>query len=212
MIEGHVGWIERDTKRIVQVNLGWAYAAVGRNDDALAVLREAAVDDDVSAMNNLGSVLGRVGKWEEAEQVLERARRRDPDDPNVQSNLGWVYANVGRLDEAAALLERAHPAAAERALGARQPRMGAPAGRRRSRGAACARDGAHAAARQPVGGEHDGGRLCPTRRLGRADRVLRARPHARAGLRSSRATTWRGPWRPEGSAPDRRVVRVLPLY
>ena len=33
----HVGWIERDTKRIVQVNLGWAYAAVGRNDDALRV-------------------------------------------------------------------------------------------------------------------------------------------------------------------------------
>jgi Flp pilus assembly protein TadD len=107
MIEGHVGWIERDTKRIVQVNLGWAYAAVGRNEDALRVLREAADDDDVSAMNNLGSVLGRVGKWDEAQQVLERARRRDPDDPNVQSNLGWVYANLGRLDEAAALLERA---------------------------------------------------------------------------------------------------------
>lgn len=107
MIEGHVGWIERDTKRIVQVNLGWAYAAVGRNDDALRVLREAAADNDVSAMNNLGSVLGRVGKWDEAQQVLERAHRRDPDDPNVQSNLGWVYANLGRLDAAAQLLERA---------------------------------------------------------------------------------------------------------
>lgn len=107
MIEGHVGWIERDTKRIVQVNLGWAYAAIGRTDDALRVLREAAAEGDVSAMNNLGSVLGRVGEWEEARDVLERARRRDPDDPNVQSNLGWVYANMGRLDEAAALLERA---------------------------------------------------------------------------------------------------------
>jgi len=107
MIEGHVGWIERDTKRVVQVNLGWAYAAIGRTDAALRVLREAAAEDDVSAMNNLGSVLGRVGEWEEAERVLERARRRDPDDPNVQSNLGWVYANLGRLDEAAALLERA---------------------------------------------------------------------------------------------------------
>ncbi len=107
MIEGHVGWIERDTKRIVDVNLGWAYAAVGRTDDALRVLREAAVDDDMSALNNLGSVLGRVGQWEEAEKVLTRASRRDPDDPNVQSNLGWVYANRGRLDEAAALLEQA---------------------------------------------------------------------------------------------------------
>jgi protein O-mannosyl-transferase len=107
MIEGHVGWIERDTKRIVQVNLGWAYAAVGRTDDALRVLSEAAADDDVSAMNNLGSVLGRVGRWEQAARVLERAGRHDPNDPNVQSNLGWVYANLGRLDEAATLLERA---------------------------------------------------------------------------------------------------------
>ncbi len=107
IIEGHVGWSERDTRRIVQVNLGWAYAAVGRTDDALRVLREAAANDDVSAMNNLGSVLGRVGEWEEAQRVLERARQRDPDDPNVASNLGWVYANLGRLDEAATLLERA---------------------------------------------------------------------------------------------------------
>ncbi len=107
MIEGHVGWIERDTKRVVQVNLGWAYAAVGRTSDALRVLRAAAADGDVSAMNNLGSVLGRVGQWDQAKQVLERARRRDPEDPNVESNLGWVYANLGRLDEAAALLERA---------------------------------------------------------------------------------------------------------
>ncbi|MEB2285645.1 MAG: hypothetical protein B6D46_08805 [Polyangiaceae bacterium UTPRO1] len=107
MIEGHVGWIERDTKRVVQVNLGWAYAAIGRTDDALRVLREAAADGDVSAMNNLGSVLGRVGEWEEAQEVLERARLRDPDDPNVQSNLGWVYANLGRLDEAALILQRA---------------------------------------------------------------------------------------------------------
>jgi Flp pilus assembly protein TadD len=107
LIEGHVGWTERDTRRIVQVNLGWAYAAIGRTDDALRVLRQATADDDGSAMNNLGSVLGRVGQWEEAQRVLERALRRDPEDPNVQSNLGWVYANLGRLAEADALLERA---------------------------------------------------------------------------------------------------------
>jgi Flp pilus assembly protein TadD len=107
LIEGKLGWIERDTRRIVQGNLGWAYAAIGRTDDAIRVLREAAADDNVSAMNNLGSVLGRVGEWEEAQQVLERAREFDPNDPNVQSNLGWVYANVGRLEDAARLLERA---------------------------------------------------------------------------------------------------------
>ncbi len=107
LIEGKLGWVERDTRRIIQGNLGWAYAAIGRTDDALTVLRAAAADDNVSAMNNLGSVLGRVGEWEEAQQVLERARQFDPDDPNVQSNLGWVYANLGRLEDAARMLERA---------------------------------------------------------------------------------------------------------
>jgi Flp pilus assembly protein TadD len=107
LIEGRTGWTDLDTMRIVQVNLGWAYAAVGRNDDALKVLREAAADDNVSALNNLGSVLGRVGQWVEAERVLERAQQRDPEDPNVQSNLGWVYANLGRLADADTLLEHA---------------------------------------------------------------------------------------------------------
>ena len=107
LIEGRTGWTDLDTMRIVQVNLGWAYAAVGRNEDALRVLREAAADDNVSALNNLGSVLGRVGQWEEAKRVLERAQQRDPEDPNVQSNLGWVYANLGRLADADALLEHA---------------------------------------------------------------------------------------------------------
>jgi Flp pilus assembly protein TadD len=107
LIEGRMGWVERDTRRIIQGNLGWAYAAIGRTEDALEVLRSAAGDDNVSAMNNLGSVLGRVGEWEEAQQVLERARQHDPDNPNVQSNLGWVYANLGRLEDAAHLLERA---------------------------------------------------------------------------------------------------------
>lgn len=107
LIEGRMGWIERDTRRIIQGNLGWAYAAIGRTDDAIRVLRAAAADDNVSAMNNLGSVLGRVGEWGEAQQVLERAHQFDPNDPNVQSNLGWVYANVGRLEDAARLLELA---------------------------------------------------------------------------------------------------------
>jgi hypothetical protein len=60
LIESRTGWIERDAKRLVQVNLGWAYAGVGRSDDALRVLRQAAADDDVAALNNLGSILGRV--------------------------------------------------------------------------------------------------------------------------------------------------------
>jgi Flp pilus assembly protein TadD len=135
LIEGHVGWVERDTRRLVQVNLGWAYAAIGRTDDALRILRRAAADDNVSALNNLGSVLGRVGEWEEAARVLERAQRRDPDDANVQSNLGWVYANLGRLKEAEALLERAilqqpNEPSAHGNLGWVRLRAGDPAGAR----------------------------------------------------------------------------------
>lgn len=100
-------WVARDALRTIRTNLGWAYAAVGREQDAIRVLRIAAADGGVSALNNLGSVLGRLGRWEDARQALERARERDPGDPNVQSNLGWVYANLGRLSDAAAMLEAA---------------------------------------------------------------------------------------------------------
>ncbi len=104
---GQRDWVGRDLMRSILTNLGWAYASVGRESDAIAVLRQAAAHDDVEALNNLGSILARVGQWNEAQRVLERARERDPEDPNVESNLGWVYANVGRLDEARELLERA---------------------------------------------------------------------------------------------------------
>jgi len=66
-------WVGRDVMRSIQTNLGWAYATVGREDDAVRVLREAARDDNVTALNNLGSVLGRLGRWEEARELLERA-------------------------------------------------------------------------------------------------------------------------------------------
>ena len=84
----------------ISTNLGWAYASVGRESDAIGVLRQAAAHDDVEALNNRGSILARTGQWSEALRVLERAHEGDPDDPNVESNLGWVYANLGRLDEA----------------------------------------------------------------------------------------------------------------
>jgi Flp pilus assembly protein TadD len=100
-------WVARDVLRTIRTNLGWAYAGVGREQDAVRILRLAAADGDVSALNNLGSILGRLGRWDDARAVLERARATDPGDPNVQSNLGWVYANLGRLKEAAAMLEAA---------------------------------------------------------------------------------------------------------
>lgn len=103
----HLDWIGRDLMRSILTNLGWAYASVGRESDAIAVLREAAESGEIDALNNLGSILGRTGQWDEARRVLERARERDPEDPNVESNLGWVYANLGRLDEARDLLESA---------------------------------------------------------------------------------------------------------
>lgn len=99
--------VARDVMRSVRANLGWAYASVGREADAVRILRQAAADDDVTALNNLGSILGRLGQWEEARYVLERAHEREPDDPNVESNLGWVYTSLGHLPEARALLEDA---------------------------------------------------------------------------------------------------------
>jgi len=133
LVDNGGDWVERDVERLIEVNLGWAYASVGRNEDGLRVLRQAAADDDVSALNNLGSVLARLGQWDEARQILERAHRREPGDPNVQSNLGWVYANLGRLGEADALLESAilqqpQEASAHGNLGWVRLRAGDPAG------------------------------------------------------------------------------------
>jgi Flp pilus assembly protein TadD len=107
LTEGQRGWNAAEVRLSVRTNLGWAYASVNRTADAIRVLRQAAAGDDVSALNNLGSILARAGRWDDAREVLERAHRFEPSDPHVQSNLGWVYANLGRLAEATALLEAA---------------------------------------------------------------------------------------------------------
>jgi Flp pilus assembly protein TadD len=107
LARAHQDWVGRDLMRSILTNLGWAYASVGRETDAIAVLRDAVKGGDTEALNNLGSILGRTGQWDEARRVLEHARERSPEDPNVESNLGWVYANLGRLEEASALLESA---------------------------------------------------------------------------------------------------------
>jgi tetratricopeptide (TPR) repeat protein len=96
-----------ETLSAVLVNLGWAYASVGRTADAVRVLRRATARDDVGALNDLGSILARLGQWQEAVRVLERAHAKDPADPHVQASLGWVYANLGRLAEASTLLKAA---------------------------------------------------------------------------------------------------------
>jgi tetratricopeptide (TPR) repeat protein len=107
LVTGRGSWIEPATARAVATNLGWAYATVGRSEEGLAVLRQAAANDDVTALNSLGSVLGLLGRWDEARQALERALAKDPHDALVRRNLGWAYTNLGRFGEANALLRRA---------------------------------------------------------------------------------------------------------
>ncbi len=107
LVEGQGRWIDPDTARAVCTNLGWAYASVGRSQEALAVLRRAVRGDDLTALNTLGSILGLLGEWEEARLVLERANAKDPQNTHVRRNLGWVYGHLGRFSEANSLLERA---------------------------------------------------------------------------------------------------------
>lgn len=107
LARARLDWVGRDLMRSILTNLGWAYASVGRETEAVEVLRRAATGGDVVALNNLGSILGRLGQWNEAREVLESAHARDADDPNVESNLGWVYANLGLLARASELLEDA---------------------------------------------------------------------------------------------------------
>jgi Tfp pilus assembly protein PilF len=80
---------------------------------AEAEYRSAIAADSgyAEAYNNLGHLLIRLGRAEEAVVVLEEGKRRDPESAFVAKNLGRAYARARRWNEARPLLERALPLA-----------------------------------------------------------------------------------------------------
>jgi tetratricopeptide (TPR) repeat protein len=76
--------------------------------------RSLALEPDVSAWNNLGDALERLGELEEAVVCYRRAADLSPDNAIIHRNLAEVLGRLGRTDEAAAELEKARQSEAAR--------------------------------------------------------------------------------------------------
>ena len=96
--------VEKDPNaHLVWFKLGEAYDTAGRNDEAVQVYQQAiAAKSDVPGYyNNLGNVLARAGKIEEAKAAYTKNAELDP--PNAATawrNFGISLYNANRLGDA----------------------------------------------------------------------------------------------------------------
>ncbi len=82
-----------------------------RLDEAVAAYAEAARRFPKSAMslNAYGYTLAdRTDRYDEAEKLIRKALRYNPDSPAIIDSLGWVLFKLGRHEEALVELERAY--------------------------------------------------------------------------------------------------------
>ncbi len=86
------------------------YESVDRVDDAIRELRailETDPDDPV-ALNALGYTLAdRTKRYREAERLIDRALKMEPDNAAIIDSKGWVLFRRGKLKQAREYLERA---------------------------------------------------------------------------------------------------------
>ncbi len=103
--------VEKDPNaHLVWFKLGEAYDTAGRNDDAAQAYQQAiAAKGDVPGyFNNLGNVLARAGKIEEAKAAYTKSAELDP--PNAATawrNFGISLYNANRLADAIEPLQKA---------------------------------------------------------------------------------------------------------
>ena len=90
-------------------NLAAALSAQGKQDEAIAHLRESLRirPDYRDARYNLGVAWARSGKPVEAIEQLEQARRIGPDTAKIENNLAGAFAATGRIDQAVEHLRQA---------------------------------------------------------------------------------------------------------
>jgi Flp pilus assembly protein TadD len=87
-------------------NLGLAYEALNRNDEAVRAYRTAIAwqkDDPAPSeqpLLNLAILLLHRNQVEEAEQLLEQAAKIAPKEPRIHENLGQVHLRTGRAADA----------------------------------------------------------------------------------------------------------------
>jgi tetratricopeptide (TPR) repeat protein len=101
---------EKDTNaHIVWFRLGEAYDTAGRNDDAAQAYQQAiAAKPDPSYYNNLGNVLARAGKIEEAKAAYTKSAELDPANAAMAwRNFGISLYNANRLADAIEPLQKA---------------------------------------------------------------------------------------------------------
>jgi tetratricopeptide (TPR) repeat protein len=87
-------------------NLGLAYEALNRNDDAVRAYRTAIAwqkDDPAPSeqpLLNLAILLQHRNQLQEAQQLLEQAAKIRPTEPRIHENLGQVYLHTSRTADA----------------------------------------------------------------------------------------------------------------
>jgi len=90
--------------------IGEAYDLAGRNDDAINAYQQAvaAKPDNAGYYNNLGNVLARAGKIEEAKAAYTKSAELDPAQAALAwRNFGISLYSVGRMTEAVEPLQKA---------------------------------------------------------------------------------------------------------
>ncbi len=84
---------------------------MSRLDDAIDQYRAAVRrwPESALSLNALGYTLAdRTDRYREAERLIRKALRYDPDSPAIIDSLGWVLYRLGRPEEALVELERAY--------------------------------------------------------------------------------------------------------
>lgn len=101
---------EKDANRsIILAKLAEAYDNAGRTDDAVATYRQAIeIKPTAEYYNNLGGILGRTGKIDDATVAFQKSAELDP--PHAAQawlNYGVVLSNASRYKEAVEPLKKA---------------------------------------------------------------------------------------------------------
>jgi tetratricopeptide (TPR) repeat protein len=94
---------------LILARLGDAYDAAGRPDDAANAYKQAIEQKPTAAYyNNLGGILGRAGKIDEAMAAFQKSAELDPQNAaQAYRNGGITLYNVGKMKEAVEPLKKA---------------------------------------------------------------------------------------------------------
>jgi tetratricopeptide (TPR) repeat protein len=87
---------------IAHYNLGFAYDATGRYQEAIDSYKQAIRirPDYVEAHNSLGVTYCKLGRWQDAMGDFNEALRIDPNHARSHNNRGGAYVRLGRFTEA----------------------------------------------------------------------------------------------------------------